>query len=63
MGPKRRRIRMVCRSGRVKKAELELSSDIGGDHYVSRLANPGLKETILNLYRHPGKYVESIRSY
>ena len=39
---------------------MELSSEIGGDHYVSRLTNPGLKEIILDLYRHPGKYVESI---
>ncbi|MGA6991320.1 MAG: helix-turn-helix domain-containing protein [Nitrososphaeraceae archaeon] len=45
----------------VKKAEMELSSEIGGDHYVSRLTNPGLMEIILDLYRHPGKYVESIR--
>lgn len=40
---------------------MELSSEIGGDHYVSRLTNPGLKEIILDLYRHPGKYVDSIR--
>ena len=45
----------------VDKAEKELSSEIGGDHYIFRLRNPGLKEIILDLYRHPSKYVESIR--
>jgi hypothetical protein len=39
---------------------MELSSGIGGDHYTSRLSNPGLKKIILDLYRRPGKYVESI---
>lgn len=44
----------------VNKAEMELNSGIGGDHYTSRLSNPGLKKIILDLYRRPGKYVESI---
>ena len=41
----------------VNKAKMEFS----GDHYTSRLSNPGLKKIILDLYRRPGKYVESIR--
>jgi hypothetical protein len=45
----------------VSKAEKELASEISGDHYISRLRNPGLKAIILDLYRKPGKYVESIR--
>jgi hypothetical protein len=45
----------------VDKAEKELSSEIGGDHYISRLRKPGLKEIVLDLYRHPDKYVESIK--
>ena len=45
----------------VDKAEKELSSKIGGDHYISRLRKPGLKEIVLDLYRHPDKYVESIK--
>jgi len=45
----------------VDKAEKELGSEIGGDHYIFRLRNPGLKKIILDLYRHPSKYVESIR--
>lgn len=43
------------------KAKQELSSEIGGDHYSSRLSNPGLKQIVLDLYRRPGKYVEAIR--
>jgi hypothetical protein len=45
----------------VKKAELELSSGVGGDHYVSMLREPVLKNIVLDLYRYPGKYVEAIR--
>jgi hypothetical protein len=45
----------------VNKAKKELSSQIGGDHYASRLSNPGLKRIVLDLYRRPGKYVEAIR--
>jgi hypothetical protein len=45
----------------IKKAELELSSGFEGDHYVSMLREPVLKNIILDLYRYPGKYVEAIR--
>ena len=45
----------------VNKAKTELRSEIGGDHYASRLNNPGLKQIVLDLYRRPGKYVESIK--
>jgi hypothetical protein len=53
--------RWLVDSEEVKKAEVELRSGIGGDHYVSRLRKPGLKDIILDLYHHPGKYVEPIR--
>ena len=43
------------------KAKEELSSEIRGDHYASRLINPGLKQILLDLYCRPGKYVEAIR--
>jgi predicted RNase H-like nuclease (RuvC/YqgF family) len=45
----------------VKKAEIELSSGIDGDHYTSRLKNPGLKQIIQHLHNYPSKYVEPIR--
>ena len=45
----------------VNKAKMELGSEIGGDYYASKLSNPDLKKIILDLYRRPGKYVESIR--
>ena len=45
----------------VKKAKMELSSTLGGDYYISRLQNPGLKQIFLDLYRSPGKYVEAIK--
>lgn len=45
----------------VNLAKTELRSKIGGDHYASRLSNPGLKQIVLDLYRRPDKYVEAIR--
>ena len=47
--------------GEVNKAKTELGSEIGGDYYASKLSNPGLKQIVLDLYRRPGKYVESIK--
>lgn len=45
----------------VKKAEIDLSSGIDGDHYTSRLKNPGLKQIIQHLHNYPSKYAEPIR--
>ena len=41
--PKKEEYRWYADPEEVKKAEMELSSEIGGDHYVSRLRNRGLR--------------------
>jgi hypothetical protein len=45
----------------MNKTTTEIGSELGGDHYVSRLRKPGLKKILQDLYRYPSKYVEPIR--